>query len=123
MLDTEIWREVAGCPGFLISDLGRIFNYKTHKLIKPYIHKSRCGFYLRAKFGLRKRMVHIVVAETYPDIVPKTHLDQTQVDHLDGNTLNPAARNCAWKTPGLNIKAWHASRKITFNGIDYKVKR
>lgn len=124
-LEDEIWRIVPNLAEkfFLVSSLGRIFNAKTSKLVRPHIHKSRCGRYLRVNLGKKKIMVHVLVAGTFPDLVPKKTIGCTQVDHLDGNTLNPAASNLEWKSPGLNLRAYHAGRKITFNGIEYTIKR
>lgn len=123
MLEKEIWRVIPLASKYLISSLGRIYNSETQFLVKPYFHKSRAsGFYLRVNLGKKKHMVHLLVAETYPDLVPKPNLDCTQIDHNDGNKLNPAAYNIRWVTPGFNARAFHASRWIKFNNQTYRIK-
>lgn len=124
-LENEIWRPVVGMAEktYLVSSLGRVFSYKTSQFIKPYLHKSRCGYYLRFNLSGVKKMAHIMVAEAYPDLVKRPTMGHTQVDHLDGNTLNPAATNLEYKTAGLNLRAYHAGKYIKFNEETIYVKR
>jgi hypothetical protein len=117
-MTSELWKLMVNVDKnqFLISSLGRVFNYKIKKFIKPYLHKSRCGVYPRVGLGKKKYMVHILVATNFPELCPKPSLDCTQVEHDDRNTLNPAASNLRWITPSDNISNFHVSRKVTFNG-------
>lgn len=121
-LADEQWRLLSNVDRnqFLISSLGRVFNYKTETFIKWHLHKSRCGVYPRYTFGKRKIMAHVLVGTSFPELVPRHDLACTQLDHLDGNTLNPAASNMAWKTPGDNQRAYQMGRYVTFNGTTYK---
>ena len=124
-LVNEEWRLLSGVDKsqYLISSLGRIFNTLTRQFVKASIHKSRCGQYLRHSLGKRRYMTHKLVALTFPDIVKRDCLEANQVDHLDGNTLNPAATNLHWKTQGFNLEAWHRGRSIKYNGIVLTVAR
>lgn len=124
-LENEVWRAVVSVPNndYLVSNLGRVFSIKARIFLTPSLHKSRCKYYLRHNLNGDKFMTHILVAKHFPEIVVRNCLEDTQLDHLDGNTLNPAAYNLAWKTQGLNLRAWHAGRKIEFNGQQYQVKK
>lgn len=118
VLRAEEWRPLPNIANneFLVSSYGRVFNLNTKQFIKPYLHKSRCGVYLRHAFGRKKIMTHVMVAVNFPELVPKQDLSCTQVDHDDGNTLNPAAYNLKWVSPGYNIEKWQRSRSITYLG-------
>ena len=118
MLINEVWKPLpnVGNNEFLVSSLGRVFNLNTKQFVKPYVHKSRCGVYLRHVFGKKKIMTHVMVATNFPELVPKTDLSCTQVDHDDGNTLNPAAANLKWVSPGYNIEKFQRSRSIIYQG-------
>lgn len=110
---TEQWRAVPGHKSqYYVSSLGRILNVKSQVLLTPFIHKSRAGRYLRVKLGTKNYMVHTLVAEVYPDLVPRPHLDCTQIDHIDRNTLNPATSNLRWVTQSENVSAGVYGRRI-----------
>lgn len=118
LIKEEIWKPLPNIANneFLVSSFGRVFNLNTKQFIKPYLHKSRCGYYLRHVFGRKKIMTHVMVATNFPELVPKTHLSHSQVDHDDNNTLNPAAYNLKWVTPGYNIEKFQRSRSIVYQG-------
>lgn len=127
-LEAEAWKYLPNPENrpYLISSLGRVFNFETRIFLKWYLHKSRCGIYPRYKLGTKKFMAHILVGINFPELVQGELVSvegKAELDHLDGNTLNPAASNLAWKSNKANIKAFHNSRTIIFNGVEYKAKR
>ena len=62
-------------------------------------------------------MLHKLVAEHF---VPTDDLCAKEVDHGDGNTLNPAAYNLKWVTASYNIRKAHSMRKFYFLGVLFK---
>lgn len=113
MEQVEKWEIIqsTSCGNFLVSNYGRIFNVKTKTFVSPYIHNSRCGKYLRVNLGKRKFMVHVLVAKAF---ISKEMVQQTQVDHIDRNTLNCNVSNLRWVTPSDNIYFFHKSRTVRF---------
>lgn len=118
LIDKEVWKPLPniGNNEFLVSSYGRVFNLNTKQFVKPYLHKSRCGIYLRHVFGRKKIMTHVMVATNFPELVPRPDLSCSQVDHDDSNTLNPAAYNLRWVSPGYNITKFQRSRSIIYQG-------
>ena len=121
-IENEVWKVLPNIERnqYLVSSFGRVFNTENKMFVKPYIHKSRCGLYLRHKIGKKNIMTHVMVATNFPELCPKPNIDCTQVDHKDGNTLNPAAYNCEWTTPGYNSRKFWRSRYIKFNNETIK---
>lgn len=112
-LPNEQWTRLTYENQFLISSYGRIFCTKTKYFIRPYIHKSRANYYLRVNIGPKKYMLHVLVAKHFVNYVSVDHIE---VDHLDGNTLNPAAYNLVWSTKSDNkYKMWKFKRINVFN--------
>ncbi len=110
---TELWTEIHTREDYWISSLGRIWSVKSKIYMKPYLHKSRSNLYLRVNLKGKKFMVHILVAVHH---IPNPD-NLKQVDHLDGNTLNPNKNNLGWKTESKNkIKAWAARRPPELTG-------
>lgn len=77
--------------------------------MRPYVHKSRKGLYLRFNLSGRKFMAHKLVGEYF---VLGRSAERNQLNHKDGNTLNPMASNLEWCTQSENIKHSYALRNI-----------
>ena len=113
----EEWKPLS--KKFIISSLGRVFNLETKEFHRPSIHKSRANYYLRIYIENKNYMLHVLVALHFH--TPPTP-EHTQVDHKDGNTLNPAATNVAWITPTNNkYKMWE-QRKVKYGDMVYRGK-
>lgn len=114
----EEWQIVQQTPEkhFLISNYGRLFNTKTSKFIKSHVHNSRSGKYLRVNLGNKKFMVHVLVAKAF---IPNSQIEDTQVDHIDRNTLNCNANNLRWVSQSTNISHFHNSKKVKFGSTVY----
>lgn len=123
MFSKESWKPINIDNDYLISSFGRVYSLKTSQFINPYIHKSRCSFYLRAVFGKRKKMVHILVAEHFhaeqKELLEFMGFKNLQVDHKDGNTLNPHKDNVEWVTPKVNIKRSYQKRMHPVTPIEW----
>jgi hypothetical protein len=105
------WRPLAQ---YLISDDGRIRNIKTGRYLQGYLHRSSSGTYRRVTLSLHGRRVRIFVhrlvgimwgqppkgigIETPGNLGP----DVSQINHIDGNTLNNRASNLEWVSPADN---------------------
>ena len=104
----EQWKNLEHTD-FYVSSWGRVYNVKTQKIVKPYVHKSRCNLYLRVNLGRKKAMVHVLVASAF-------HFNQfgakAQVDHKDTNTLNNSMTNLEWVEPSTNLFLRHARNRV-----------
>ena len=78
--------------------------------IKPY--KTKCGYLLvELKCDLRiKESVHRLVLETFN---PIEHMENYQVNHIDGNKINNNLDNLEWVTRSENMQ--HAMSIGLFN--------
>lgn len=114
MVQLERWTRLKEADGYLISDWGRVFSLKSRKYIRPYVHKSRRGIYLRFNFPGKKFMAHKLVGEYF---VKGRSAERNQLNNKDGNTLNPAASNLEWCTQSENIKYSYELRIPVTNWI------
>jgi len=105
----EIWGDVSGWP-YQASTFGRIrrtpgtkANWKNVSALRPQKigrpGKQYLGVLLSV--GARKKTfyVHALVAATFLGPTPAG----MEIDHKDGNKLNPALSNLCFKTPSKNI--------------------
>ena len=103
----ETWAIIKDYPRYSVSNLGRIMNNATRKILKGHVcgkgYKIGKGYLtvvLRNPQGEKPFMIHRLVA-TY--FVPNL-LDKPMVNHKDGNTCNNCAANLEWVTNQENIR-------------------
>lgn len=95
----EIWKPIINYENnYAISNLGRVKNLKTHKLLKGDINSA--GYYrVILHSPVKKRFfIHRLVAKHF---VKGFNIDLV-VNHKDGNKLNNAAYNLEWVTRSEN---------------------
>ena len=114
MVQLERWTRLKEADGYLISNLGRVFSLGSEKYLRPYVHKSRRGIYLRFNFPGKKFMAHKLVGDYF---VKGRSAERNQLNHKDGNTLNPAAINLEWCTQSENVKYSYVLRRSVTNWI------
>lgn len=99
----ETWRPVAGCPGYEVSDRGRVLSDKgrSPRFIRGTVNRGGyCTVFLRVDGGQVARLLHGLVAEAF--IGPRA--EGMEVRHLDGDPLNNAAENLTYGTHAENMQ-------------------
>lgn len=102
----EIWKDIPNYEGFYkASNLGKIKNIKTNKILKPYQDKNRK--YMNShlsKNGIAKVIrTHKLIAQTFISN-PNNYF---VINHIDGNKENNRVDNLEWCTQKHNVKeAW-----------------
>lgn len=98
----EIWKPVKGHDKYEVSNLGRIRNVKTEKILKNT--KNKPGNYYRVHLDGKHQYVHRVVAQAFFDVPDDGDYD---VNHLDGDPSNNTLPNLDCCSHRSNIDhAW-----------------
>lgn len=102
----EIWKDIAGSPGYQVSTLGRIRSFinNRHGISDKHPHilaqtKNQNGYFIVSLGRNRKELVHRLVAGAF---LPNN--DFPIVRHLDDNPANNAVTNLAWGTQTDNMQ-------------------
>jgi hypothetical protein len=121
MKEDEVWKDVKGCDGYVVSNKGRIKStyrkvnsrFGLHRTVKERVLKPALtsNGYLQVWIG-KSTSIHRMVAEAFVD----NPLQLPYVNHKDGNKQNNEASNLEWCTPKENIH--HAIK----HGIFTKIK-
>ena len=121
MCEYEEWREIAGFPGYYISNIGRVKSYRLHKVgqihgcdrvgnegrIMSTVSDDGNGY---LKVMLRKsgksycRKIHRLVAEAF---VPNPD-GLNSVNHINNNKKDNRAENLEWMDHGDNVRKAYA---------------
>lgn len=98
MEDVEIWKKHP-LTHYLISNIGRVKNPKTGKLIKCFVNAH--GYLVVAKrVTTRARGVHRAMMEAFFGVIPENLV----VNHKDGNKLNNILSNLEVVTVSYNTQ-------------------
>jgi hypothetical protein len=105
-------KEIAGHPGYFVTEDGRVFSSKSGEIKERKQYKTKKGYNLICINTAGKQYtyrVHRLVAELYipnPDNLP-------QVNHKDENKTNNHASNLEWCDNQYNCEYSHSvSHKI-----------
>lgn len=115
----EIWKSVKGYKNlYEISNYGRLFSYKSNKILKYSVKTNGYLKYRLSKNGKQFEMsVHRLVAQAFisnPSNLP-------QVNHIDEDKTNNCADNLEWCTAkensnyGTRIKRISEKQKLTMS--------
>lgn len=103
--EDEEWRAVVGFDRYAVSNLGRVMNCKTGRILRPGLNNHGYLNVVLARDGQGfNRKVHRLVLMAFSDYMDLS-LD---VNHIDGIKINNNLDNLEWATRSENIQ--HAFR-------------
>ena len=94
------WKDVAGAPGYRVSDAGEVKSELSGRLLRQTLHDGYPRVRIKFETGLKTVNVATLVCAAFHGPRPTGY----QVAHLDGTRLNSSAKNLAWKTPKENME-------------------
>lgn len=98
--NVELFVEVAIDPRYEVSNIGRVRNKQSGKILRVHKHS---GGYWRIGLDCKLKYVHVLVARAF---VPSDFDSQRViVDHIDGNKDNFRWDNLRWLTASENTQA------------------
>ena len=123
-MQEEIWKDITWYEWlYQVSNFGKILSTKRAKtkwwILRPWSNPQGYVIASISKDSIvRYFTVHRLVALAF---IPNPEW-KDQINHKDGNTLNPAAYNVEWVSGKYNIQHYQMSRYITFNGETIRAK-
>jgi hypothetical protein len=100
MSEVETFVEIEGFEKYEVSNLGRVRNIKSGRILKPYLNHN--GYLMHCLYGYDKRkclLLHRIIAIAFID----NHEEKPCVNHIDENKLNNDLSNLEWCTERENV--------------------
>lgn len=107
----ERWKLVDGCSEYAISDRGRLWSWKSSRLMRPSPNSDE---YLQTKLDGSNRKIHQLVAEAF---VPGETATLCVVDHRDQDKQNNLPSNLRWCTRAQNNQNRQKHNPLGYTGV------
>ena len=117
----EEWRTISDYENYQISNMGRVKNIKTERILKPAIEQRgyrRASLYKDGKVS--KFSIHRLVAQDFFEN-PEGKL---YIDHMDRNSSNNCINNLRWVSSSQNQmnRTKSSNKSSAFKGVSFNKK-
>ena len=100
MSEVETFVEIEGFENYEISNLGKVRNIKSGRMLKPHLnHNGYLKHHLYRHDKQKELFLHRIIAIAFIDNPGK----KPQVNHIDENKLNNDLSNLEWCTAKENL--------------------
>ena len=100
-VEDEEWVEIRGFSDYLISSWGRVYSFKSDRLLQPWPNTDGYPQIDLSQSGKRNtKLVHRLVAQHF---VPGEDVG-LEVNHIDGDKTYNNERNLEWVTTSINAR-------------------
>ena len=117
----EEWRSVSGNANYQVSNIGRVRNVKTEKILKPRVGGSGKCYFIVALYKDNTRAnsyIHRHVAQEFIDNPDS----KKYVDHIDHNKTNNTVLNLRWVSNSENSmnRTKQANTSSKYKGVCFR---
>jgi hypothetical protein len=119
----EVWRSVDGYINYQVSNIGRVRNCTTGRMLKPFLNKQGYHTINLNQYGDFKHWrVHQLVAQEFLTKPDSTHT--LSVDHIDRNKTNNQVSNLRYATVSQNNanRCKRANTSSSYLGVSWSKK-
>ena len=117
----EEWRTISEYENYQISNMGRVKNIKTEKILQPSIDKRgycRASLYkdgIASKFSIHRLVAHEFLENPNEELY---------IDHMDRNCSNNCINNLRWVSNSQNQmnRTKSANKSSAFKGVSFNKK-
>lgn len=102
----EEWRPIPDFDMYEVSNLGRIRNKKTGRIVRPHVHygRSKTVPYLRVSLSRKGKKHNVRVSRAVAMAFIPNPNRLKEVDHVNDDSMDNRVENLEWVSPQENVR-------------------
>ena len=119
----EVWRSISEYLNYQVSNIGRVRNSITGRILKPVTNTNGYYFVCLCSNGKRTtRNIHRLVGQEF--LPPPENDDQTLIDHIDRDRFNNCITNLRFVTRSQNCmnRTKQSNSTSAYKGVSWHIR-